>query len=69
MNNTMKISAKLNKDESETVIDVNIECSCDSKLAEKVLYCLLSGMYEKAPVTTLIAIDKFVHDKLGVNND
>ena len=61
----MEISAKLNEDEFGTAIDVSIECSCDNKLAEKVLYCLLSGMYDKAPITTLIAIDRFVHNKLG----
>ena len=52
-----------------TAIDVSIDGECESILAEKTLYCLLSSVYDKAPGVVIHAMETFVKNKLGVNND
>ena len=65
----LKMTAELVQDDLGTAIDVSIDGECESILAEKTLYCLLSSVYDKAPGVVIHAMETFVKNKLGVNND
>ena len=65
MKNTFKLKVELEEIEEGTSINVEMEGECDPKIAEKVIYCTLDAFHTKAPITTLLAINKFIDKRLG----
>jgi len=61
----LMMKAELVQDDLGTAIDVTVDGECESILAEKTLYCLLSGVYDKAPGVVLKAIENFIKNKVG----
>lgn len=66
MKDTMKVNVELEQVEGGVCVDVKMEGKCSPEIAEKVIYCILEGFHTNAPISTLLAIDRFLNKYLGV---
>lgn len=66
MENTLKMKVELEELKEGVAIDVEMKGKCTAPIAEKVIISILDVFHDEAPISTLIAINRFIDKHLGV---